>query len=171
MERELPLYENGVLRGHILCKDEGCYMTFSADTPLLGGGVKKVWLFSEGGGRLLLGTLVPEGQRLCLRRRVSHSDLRFRGMAAPTSGQINPQEDAGGWRGFATLRTQDRALAAALVGAEGGWRKGEDGLELRFPWQVGQAVPMVSRFCLGQPGDGWWLLRLPAGETANKPPR
>ncbi|MCD7838951.1 MAG: hypothetical protein LUG65_08595, partial [Clostridiales bacterium] len=86
MERELPLYEKGVLQGHIRCKDEGCYMTFSVDTPLLGDGVKKVWLFSDSGGRLLLGTLVPEGQRLRLRRRISHSDLRCRGMAVPTSG-------------------------------------------------------------------------------------
>ncbi|MCD8147066.1 MAG: hypothetical protein LUD84_07320 [Clostridiales bacterium] len=165
MEQELPLYENGVLRGHILCKNEGCYMTFLADTPLLGGGVKKVWLFSDSGEKLLLGTLVPEGQRLRLRRRVSHSDLRFRGMAAPTSGQINPQEDAPGWSGFATLPTQDAELAAALTGLQGGWRQGEDGVELRFPWQVGQAVPVVSRFCLGQPGDGWWRLLLRAETT------
>ncbi len=164
MEQELPLYENGVLRGHILCKNEGCYMTFSADTPLLGGGVKKVWLFSEGGGKLLLGTLVPEGQRMRLRRRISHSDLRFRGMAAPVSGQVNPQEDAAGWSSFSTLRLQDAELSAALVGLQGGWRRDGDGVELRVPWQVGQAVPVVSRFCLGQPGEGWWRLRLPGGD-------
>ncbi len=167
MERELPLYENGVLRGHILCKDEGCYMTFSVDAPLLGGGVKKVWLFSDGGGRLLLGTLVPEGQRLRLRRRVSHSDLRFRGMAAPTSGQINPQEAAPGWSSLSTLPLHDPELVAALAGLQGSWRRDGDSVELRFPWQVGQAVPVVSRFCLGQPGDSWWRLRLTISETAN----
>ncbi|MCD8007996.1 MAG: hypothetical protein LUF68_03520, partial [Clostridiales bacterium] len=62
------------------------------------------------------------------------------------------------------LPMQEAELSAALTGLQGSWRRDGDGVELRFPWKVGQAVPVVSRFCLGQPGDGGWRLWLPASD-------
>jgi hypothetical protein len=162
MERELPLMENGVLRGHILCREEGCYMTFVIDVPLWGSGMKKVWLVSEQGGRLLLGTLVPERSRLRLRRRLSHSALRCCGVPTPVMGQINPQsETADGWNPIKSLKTRDSVLASGLAEiGQGHWRRRENCLELRFPWCVGQKVPLTSHFCLGEPKEGWWYVKI-----------
>lgn len=170
MERELPLYENNTMRGHIVCRDEGCYMTFSIDVPLWGSGVKKVWLFSDNGAKLLLGTLAPERQRLRLKRRLSHSALRCCGMTAPSQGQVNPKAESDSWRSIKTLRTTDPVLSAGLAAlSQGYWRREGGQLELRLPWSVGQPVPLIALFCLACPQDGWWLVTIPERAEASCP--
>ncbi len=163
MERMIPLLEGDRRRGDILCRNEGCYLTFKVNAPLWGSGVKKVWLIGDTGGKLLLGTLMPDGQRLTLQRRLSHSTLRCCGMSSPVSGMIDPPgpqiED--GWYSLDTLELSDPYLTAEVKQAHrGSWRREKDTLLLRFPWQVGQAVPVTSLFCLGRPENGWWTIEL-----------
>lgn len=164
MEREktLPLTEDGVHRGTLLCRDEGCYVTFSVNVPLWDRGLKKVWLVSESGGSLLLGTLVPEQGRLRLSRRLSHSTLRCCGMAEPAGAQVNPKaEPEREWQSIRTLKTPDPVLKDGLSGLEQGtWRRRQGQLELRFPWKVGEPVPLIGLFCLAEAGDGWWKVSI-----------
>lgn len=165
MEQALPLTEYGVLRGRVIWRQEGCYRIFSVDIPPWDNEVKKVWLLSPGGGRLLLGTLVPESGRLRLRRRLSLSALRCCGMTQPSGAEVNLSTAAPpeGWNSIRSLRLRDEALSAALAALpQGQWRSRNGAVDLRFPWSVGQPVPLVSLFCLAAPEDGWWTLTLPA---------
>lgn len=162
MERRLLLLEGELQRGELLCRDEGCYVLCSVDVPLWECGVKKVWLCSEGGGRVLLGTLVPDGNRFRLRRRVSHSTLRCCGVSRPDWALVNPEGQAGDWKGLASLSLPDSELSRLIhTCPQGLWRREEASLLLRFPWREGQRVPLVSLFCFGRPHEGWWEISLP----------
>jgi hypothetical protein len=169
MERRLLLLEGDVQRGELLCRDEGCYMLCCVDVPMWESGVKKVWLCSQGGGRVLLGTLVPEDGRLRLHRRISHSTLRCCGLGPLECARINPQEEERSWHSLSTLSTGDSALDKRLrAHPEGLWRRDESALRLRFPWQAGKAVPMMSLFCFGCSRDGWWEIDLPPQLSAEQ---
>lgn len=161
MERRLLLLEGEMQRGELLCTDEGCYVLCSVDVPMWDGGVKKVWLCSESGGRVLLGTLVPEQGRFRLRRRISHSSLRCCGVARPDWAQVNPQGTAREWHSLDSLSLADRELSGLLKGCPHGlWKREEQRLLLRFPWHPGEAVPMMSLFCFACPRDGWWEITM-----------
>lgn len=162
MERRLLLLDGEVRRGELVCRDEGCYMLCCVDVPMWDSGVKKVWLCSQGGGRVLLGTLVPEGGRYRLRRRVSHSTLRCCGVSRPDCALVNPRSAADDWRGLESLPLEDAELRKALSACpQGLWRREGSSLRLRFPWRSGDAVPMMSLFCFGHSREGWWELELP----------
>jgi hypothetical protein len=161
MEQRLLLLEGGVQRGELLCRDEGCYMLCCVDVPMWESGVKKVWLCSQEGGRVLLGTLVPEGGRFRLRRRLSHSTLRCCGISRPDCARINPESSSDGWRSLSSLTVRDAALAKQLHEcSQGLWRRQGDTLLLRFPWRQGEKVPLMGLFCFGAPRDGWWEITL-----------
>lgn len=163
MERRLLLLEGETVRGELCCRDEGCYLLCSVDAPVWEDGVKKVWLCGEGGGRLLLGTLLPERGRYRLSRRLSHSSLRCCGLHRLSRAEVNPGPEACPWRDLAHLSPpRDAALARALRSApQGLWRRDGDRLLLRFPWQPGEPVPLMSLFCFGRATEGWWELSLP----------
>ena len=162
MEGRIALLEGEVRRGELLCRDEGCYVLCSVDVPLWERGVKKVWLCAEGGGRVLLGTLMPEGNRFRLRRRVSHSTLRCCGVSHPDWALVNPGESVQDWRRLSSLSLRDGELKQLLNRyPQGLWRRDGDRLLLRFPWREGQRVPLMSLFCFAQPRDGWWEVELP----------
>ncbi len=170
MERRILLLEGEVRRGELLCRDEGCYLTCSVDVPVWAGGVKKVWLCGEGGGRVLLGTLVPEGGRFRLRRRLSHSSLRCCGVTRPARALVNPGPEGCPWHALSSLRLPDPALARALrAWPEGLWRRDGTRLLLRFPWRVGDEVPLMSLFCFARPRDGWWEVEVPDSAAPRKP--
>ena len=65
MEWEIPIYEQGMLRGQLRAERQGLRTVFRADCPAWDAGIRKVWLRGDR-GNLLLGTLVPEGDRLRL---------------------------------------------------------------------------------------------------------
>ncbi len=161
MEHRLSLLEGSTRRGEILCQDEGCYITYSIDVPQWDDGVKKVWLCSESGGRMLLGTLIPEHRRFRLRRRVSHSTLRCCGMTRPDFGTVNPQALSGQWRSLRTFHSVDPVLSEGVTAnPHGFWRREDQSLMLRFPWQPGQPVPLTSLFCFGTYQNGWWQISM-----------
>jgi hypothetical protein len=167
MERRLLLLEGDVQRGELLCRDEGCYMLCCVDVPMWESGVKKVWLCSQGGGRVLLGTLVPEGGRFRLRRRLSHSTLRCCGITRPDRALINPAGPTDDWQGLTSLTVRDPELTKGLRKCpQGLWRRQGDTLLLRFPWHQGQEVPLMRLFCFGTPRDGWWEITLKEADGA-----
>lgn len=162
MERQILLLEGEARRGALLCRDEGCYLLCTVDAAVWEGGVKKVWLCGEGGGRLLLGTLVPENGRFHLRRRISHSSLRCCGVTPPFRALVNPGPEGSAWHSLSSLRQVNPALLQALrAWPEGLWRWEEGRLLLRFPWRQGEAVPLMHLFCFGQGQDGWWEVEVP----------
>ena len=79
MEWEIPIYEQGMLRGQLRAERQGLRTVFRADCPAWDEGIRKVWL-RGGRGNLLLGTLVPEGDRLRLGRTISNAMLREKGL-------------------------------------------------------------------------------------------
>lgn len=87
MEWDIPIYEQGELRGQLKVNRQGLRTIFQADCPAWDSGIKKVWLRGERGS-LLLGTLVPEGNRLRLGRTISNAMLRERGWSAVTGRRL-----------------------------------------------------------------------------------
>lgn len=82
MEREFPLRMLGEKEGKVLLNwdDEG--VTVRAELPARRDGLCKLWLHGER-GRLLLGTLIPEGGRLLLRRRIPRRETERAGAWPP----------------------------------------------------------------------------------------
>ena len=82
MEREFPLRMTGEKEGKVLLNwdDEG--VTVRAELPARRDGLCKLWLRGEK-GQLLLGTLIPEGGRLLLRRRLPRRETERAGVWPP----------------------------------------------------------------------------------------
>lgn len=172
MTYTLPLTEQGNSCGMVELWDEGCYRVFSIDVPRWGGGLKKVWLMSDRGGKLLLGTLQPEGSRFRLCRKISHSALRCCGLTAPTMAAVNPTGNGErpqlpeGWQSLDTLTQPDEKTAVLLRQQFGGmWQNRGQSIAVRYPWKTGDAVPVVSLFRYGQRAGDWWEIILPVKQT------
>lgn len=175
MEQRIPLYErrpdgSTVERGEVRCTAQGMYVRFQADCPAwtARSEVRKVWL-EQGAHQLLLGTLLPEGARLTLNRRLSAGELRRQGLSAPeravvVEGNPPPPPGAVQWQRLSTLPfcPRDESLAECLRRApgDGQWRSEGDCYLLRFPWRPGQAFPLPVLFCFGQYREGAVWFRL-----------
>ena len=95
MEQRMEMAGGGTL----LLRQEGPRVRLEAERPADGKGLYKVWLHGDRGGKLLLGTLVPEGGCLRLSRTLSVGEL----------------ERAGCWPGFRV----EAPLAFAFSGERG----------------------------------------------------
>ena len=71
MENRLQLDGGGMLRVTV----EGARVRLEAEREEDGRGIYKVWVQGGGGGRMLLGTLAPEGGRLSISRSFSRKEL------------------------------------------------------------------------------------------------
>lgn len=94
MEWDIPIYEQEVLRGQLRVERQGLRTVFRADCPAWDDTIKKVWLRGNG-GNLLLGTLVPEGDRLKLNRTISNAMLREKGLEHCQRSEIEGAMDNG----------------------------------------------------------------------------
>ncbi|MCD8159977.1 MAG: hypothetical protein LUE61_02090 [Clostridiales bacterium] len=173
MEQRIPLYERSpdgaaVQRGEVRCTGQGMYVRFQADCPAWSPRpeVCKVWL-EQGERRLLLGTLMPEGDRLTLSRQRSVGELNRWGVPNPEQATVagdEPPPRADRWQRLDALPLQirDESLAEALRRAPAGgrWRAEGEGWLLRFPWQPGQAFPLPALFCFGRYREGALWFRL-----------
>lgn len=148
----------GVERGELRCREGGVRTAFSARCVPPGEGIYKVWLHGE--GRMLLGTLAPEGGALILRRTLSNQALKNGGVWPPREASVLPagetETEPGEWRKTDCRRIlRDQAL---LRGAEAGnpraWcRRERDGVTLAWNWEVGQPFPLPPAFCFGRMGQ------------------
>ena len=134
-----------------------------------GGGFYKAWLYGEG-KRFLLGTLIPEGGALRLRRTLPIVQLERRGVWPPVGAEILPAALTGGNRppaGWSWVDCPGRLLrdpAAEAAGrnlARALLRRGEEGFELAFPFDPSAPFPLEPLFCLGRLkrlDRGWHVL-------------
>ena len=123
--------------------------------PIRRDGIYKVWMRGDG-GELLLGTLIPEGERLALRRRISSDTLRRCG-CFPVRGayrvctQSFGMRSAPGWyreacpQQFVDAGTRQLGVWRPML-----CRKGEGWTELAWRMDGGE-LPMSHLFCLARP--------------------
>ena len=75
--------------GTLLLRQEGPRVRLEAERPSDGRGLYKVWLHGDRGGKLLLGTLVPEGDRLRLSRTLSVGEpVSYTHLTLPTNREL-----------------------------------------------------------------------------------
>ena len=161
MEERLPLYEQGVSAGVLIRQEEGLHTHFTARCPQ-GSGVRKVWLRSQAGGRLLLGTLEPAEGGWSLSRRLARSGLEREGLTGAiwgelvTAGAGTPSPAGSSEPGPALpFPVRDPVIAAALQAVpQGRWQRQGANWCLILPWQVGQPFPLLPLFCFARPGPG-----------------
>ncbi len=158
MEWEIPMYEQEALRGHLTANSQGLRTVFRADCPAWEDGIKKVWLKGTH-SNLLLGTLVPEGNRLRLERTISNAMLREKGLErcswseVETPGQECKPIVSEGWSDWAPVQSlslpgMDPVLAEAIRHMKNGiWRREPEGICICCPWQIGQRMPCMPIFC------------------------
>lgn len=157
MERRFALEGGGTME----VREEGGRVLLSVSRPGDSSGLYKAWAVGER-GELLLGTLAPEGGRLCLRRALSRSALEQAGVWPVTGGRAamvyafsrKPTgEGEGLWR---WERRPARCFRdGVLREAAQSWgpmlrRREEDGFLLAAPFDPERPFPMVPIFCLGR---------------------
>lgn len=157
MEHQLPLYCNGVPAGTIWRREEGLHSVFAVRCTG-GDGIRKVWLCSENGGRLLLGTLVPEGDGWRTGRSVVRKSLEEQGLSGKLWGEVlandNGPETGKKEQGVPVLPEDEMLKRLYLKDKKCRWTQ-ENGLwKVVFQWRVGQPVPWLPLFCFARPGNG-----------------
>lgn len=152
MEERLAMGGGGTLT----LRQDGLNVRMEAQRPADGRGLYKVWLHGERGGKLLLGTLAPEGGKLRLCRTLSVDALeragcwpRFRA-EAPLAFAFDGQP-AQGW--YCEQRpgrlVRDPVLKAALTSPILCCR-GEQGFSLSVPLRTDRPLPLCTLFCLAR---------------------
>ena len=122
------------------------------------GGPWKAWLRGEG-GKALLGTLVPEGGAMRLRRSIDVAQLERQGAWPPTGAELVLMGAAArggipsGWQwtdcpgrlvGDAGVRKALHPVERALIQRDG------EGFRLALPFVPGGAFPIPALFCLSR---------------------
>ena len=152
MEEQLSMNGGGVLT----LRQDGPRVHMTAERPADGRGLYKVWLHGDHGGKLLLGTLVPEGGALRLSRTLSVSALeragcwpRFRA-EAPLAFAFNAQP-GGGWycEQHPERMVADPLLRARLRGAML-CRKADGAFALSAPFRTDRPVRLPALVCLAR---------------------
>lgn len=134
------------------------------------GGLYKAWLWGEG-GRALLGTLVPEGGALRLRRSIEIRQLTAQGAWPPTGAEIvmayafTPQPQPPHdwcWTDHPGQLMGERVLCEVLRDTRRGLlRRDGEGFFLAFPYSHRAPFPIPPLFCLSRLerlGEGWYTV-------------
>ena len=149
MEQRMEMRGGGTL----VARQEGTQVRLEASRPGDDRGLYKVWLLGQRGGRMLLGTMAPEGNALRLGRTCSIGALERAG-CWPLAGAEGVlafrfgQETA--WRAEARperyIRDPDlRRLKGQVVARQIG-----EGVELAVPFRADSPFPIPSLFCLAR---------------------
>jgi hypothetical protein len=158
MEWKLPVRRGGMEVGTLFCAGDGLRTSFRLDCPKSGEGeIEKLWL--EGRGRFLLGTPIPVGENLTLRRMVSNRQLE---QLRPITGAVLTSANAAN-RQVLPDTIQDRELREMLQGT--GFTLSQQGEEilLSWPWQPGEELPVPGLFTMMEWKDGRLWLTLQKG--------
>ena len=152
VEDRIPMRGGGTLT----LRQEGPRIHMEAERPADGRGLYKAWLHGDQGGKLLLGTLAPEGGRLILRRTLSVGALERAG-CWPQFWAESPLAFAfaaqGGGRWYCEQHPErmlgDPVLRGQLRGAML-CRREEDGFSLAVPFRTDSPVALSALFCLAR---------------------
>ena len=165
--------------GEVRIREEGLRAVISARGADDGGGLYKLHLLGKGGS-LLLGTMLPEGGVLRLRRTILVDQLRRQGLWPPTGAEIRlayafgqqtgegTQHPAGWVREDHPARLMwEQLLKECAAPLKGGLLKREgEGFVLALPWEPGGVFPMTPLFCFASAermdGRGYAVFRFTA---------
>lgn len=133
-------------------------------------GLYKAWLQGPA-GKILLGTLIPEGGTLRLRRVMEVSQLEARCGWPPTGAEISlvgaediRQEKTGGWQWAKRPEKMvgDREVAQMLRGlGQVLYKKEKQGFLFAIPYSLQRPYPLTALFCLstlGQINGQWYAI-------------
>lgn len=152
LEERFPMGGGGTL----VLRQDGPRVQIEAERPADSRGLYKVWLHGDQGGKLLLGTLAPEGGQLRLRRTLSVDTLkqagcwpRFRAESPLAFAFDGP--DKGRWycERHPERLVEDPVLRARLSDPML-CRKGTDGFSLAAPFRTDRPVRLDALFCLAR---------------------
>ena len=154
MERVFPLQG---LNGQLLVREDGVRAELLAEAEDTGAGLYKGYAAGPG-GRLLLGTFVPEEGRLRLRRSVSRRELEQAGcwpveggeavLAFSFGGQKGPPK---GWQRENTPgRLMGEPLLAAAAPGPALVRQERNGFSLAYPYGPDKPFPLTPVFCFAR---------------------
>lgn len=140
--------------GQLVLEQMGPRVRLEARRRADGRGLYKVWLRGGGEGRLLLGTLAPEGGALLLRRTLSLGRLEQSGcwpVAGAEAVLAFPFEGESGW--YCESRpdrlVEDRLLRQVLDRPML-CRRTEEGFALAAPFDRGGPVGLNTLLCLAR---------------------
>lgn len=156
--------------GAVTVRQEGekavCQAIRAADS----GGLYKAWLRGAG-GRILLGTLIPDGGALRLRRVMDIPALERQGAWPPEGAEIlmayaftkeAPPPPDWCWTDCPQRLLTEPMLSACLCGVKRALLKRDvEGFYLAFPWPRHQPFPIPPLFCLAKAerlSGNWYIL-------------
>ena len=147
--------------GTLSLREDGPRVHTEARRQNDGQGLYKVWLRGGGKGRLLLGTLVPEGGELVLSRTLSRRTLEDAGCWPVAGGRAVmaypfTEESAGEW--YWEEEPWKLVSDPVLVQAARSWgpmlvQRGGEEVRLAASFRGGGQFPLVPLFCFGTVGQ------------------
>lgn len=146
--------------GAVTIRQEGERAVCQAIRAAEQNGLYKAWLLGEGRRRVLLGTLIPEGGALRLRRVMEVSALRQQGVWPPVGAEVAlaysfaaeaPPPPEWCWTDCPQRLLEDPLLSRCLRGTKRALLKRDlEGFFLAFPWSRHEPFPIPPLFCLAQ---------------------
>ena len=122
-------------------------------------GLYKAWLHGAG-GRILLGTLIPEGGALRLRRGMEVAALERQGIWPPTGAEVSlaytfapesPPPPDWCWTDCPRRLVEDPLLSRSLKGVKRALLKRDmEGFFLALPWSQHEPFPILPLFYLAR---------------------
>jgi len=147
--------QNGAVTVHQEGDRAVCRAIRTADS----GGLYKAWLLGAG-GKVLLGTLIPEGGALRLRRVMEIASLERQGVWPPVGGEVTlaypfvpeaPLPPEWRWTDCPQRLLEDPMLSRCLWGVRRALlRRDMEGFLLAFPWSLHDPFPIPPLFCLAR---------------------
>jgi len=138
-------------------REDGGRVRFRCEGELRRDGIYKVWVRGDG-GELLLGTMVPEGDRLVLERVMGTGELRRCGCWPVRSLRCRlawafPGRGQSGWQ----WEEHPERLVDAETARVGAWERmllcrSGAGFELAVPLRRQRPLPLTALFCLARWG-------------------
>ena len=146
--------------GRLVYKDMGMQIQIEMVRPDDRSGLYKAWMFGPN-GRMLLGTMMPEGGRLCLRRMISRRTLEMNGCYPPCGGEAvmaflfqgGQASDTDGWEWEEqpAKRLSDPLLCeCARKWGKFRYKPCTQGFCLAAPVKTQCEFPLIPIFCLGR---------------------
>lgn len=146
-------------KGWLTVDTEGNRVVCSAQLAADGKGLYKCWL-TGAGGKALLGTLIPEGEVLRLRRTLSVAELKGHGVWPPTGAEAVlafsfSEKKAGSPQGWHRENNPARLMGEPLLARAAGegralFRQEAGGFCLAYHFRTDRPFPLTPLFCFAR---------------------